>query len=158
VGCGDNFTFVITCKREKQIDTKAHKLFQEGYLENMRNTIKNIQDWRKTQALSDRKVAPIYPSKMSLTNPENFAIPQIDYALNRSSHVLSTHGSLKGFVPSTLYHYEKNNTLLKLESKGSPAKSPMISEVNKRIADIISSASPQGKGRYLPQLEVNISK
>jgi len=152
---------VITCPKNVQLETKAHKLFEEGYIENMRNTVKNLQSWRKSQALSDHKVFPVYPSKMSLTNTNQFETlqnPQGDCALNRSSRILSTHGSLKGFLPTTLYHYEKNNTLSKLDNKASPTKSLQISDMNKKIAEIINSASPHTKGRRFLKLEVNTSK
>jgi len=126
-------------------------------MENMKSTIKNIQDWRKGKLSADFK-SPAYPSKINFSSPpeQNLTTQSDIYGL-KSAHTLPHRVSVKGFIPSTLQHYERFDGLS--SAKSSPIKlPPMISDASRRITEIINAATPNPKAKLLPKLDFQISK
>ncbi len=124
-------------------------------MENMKSTIKNIQDWRKGKLSADFKT-PAYPSKVNFSLPPENLTTQSDIVGLKSAHTLPQRASVKSFVPSTFQNYERFDGMS--SAKSSPIKlPPMISDASRRITEIINAATPNPKAKYLPKLDLQIN-
>lgn len=102
VGCGDNFTFVIACPKEKQITSKVLRKFQEDCFENVKSTVHNIQEWKKKKLILEAKTIPTQGIKSPSANSPNYIdlllSPNSDSIHIKSPNKLMSNSGLRGSV------------------------------------------------------------
>src|SRR5206468_2099819 len=123
----------------------------------MRNTIQNIQEWRKKKVLSDMKTGSFQSAKPNATlptSPDAYQSSLADSGFNKNLFSVTTNtGFLKSFSPSPsnlLTTPKKTNNRKKEHS--STSKLPFILDASQKIADIIDASSKNPRSPALPSL------